>query len=428
MQVKSEQLSLTKIKLTVVGDQKIIDQIRTATLAGLSSNVKVPGFRPGKAPAHLIEKSIDQSLFQSEFLEQAVNHFYVEAAKHEKLRPVAQPEISITKFVPFTTLEFTAEVESVGKISLPDYKKIKVDVEPKVVTAKDVDQVIDNILIRGATKQPVERKAKDGDVVLIDFVGIDAKTKDPISGADGKDYPLTLGSKAFIPGFEEKLVGASKDQIVDFTVTFPKDYGVKALQSRKVTFKVNVKEVSELTKPKLDDVFAKSVGPFKTVAELKIDIKKQLQSEAKNEFKRVHDNELLEKISNKSDVAVPVSLIEDEINRMEDEEKNNIAYRGQTWQEHLDVEQLTAEAHREKQRIGAELRVKAGLVLAEIADKEGIMVTSEELEIRIQLLKGQYNDAKMQTQLDMPEYRRDIMNRMISEKTLDRLRSYSDKK
>jgi trigger factor len=428
MQVTKEQLSSTKVKLTIIGDQKIIDQIKAATLAELSPKVKVPGFRPGKAPAHIIEKAIDQAAFQTEFLEQAVNHFYVEAAKHEKLRPVSQPQISITKFVPFTTLEFTAEVESVGKISLPDYKKVKVDVVPKIVNAKDVDEVINNLLTRGATKQPVDRKAKDGDVTLIDFVGNDAKTKAPISGADGKDYPLTLGSKSFIPGFEEELIGAIKDQVVDFTITFPKDYGVKALQSRKVTFKVTVKEVSELVKPKLDDAFAKSVGPFKTVAELKVDIKKQLEAEAKNEFKRVHDNELLEKISNKSEVAVPVVLIEDEIDRMEDEEKSNVTYRGQTWQEHLDEEQLTAEAHRAKQRVGAEMRVKAGLVLAEIADKENIIVTPEELEIRIQLLKGQYNDSQMQAQLDMPEYRRDIMNRMISEKTLDRLRSSSHKK
>lgn len=425
MQVKSEQLSATKVKLTISGDQKIIDQIKQVTLLELTPNVKVPGFRPGKAPSNLVEKQLDQTLFQSEFLEQAVNHLYVEAAKHEKLRPVTQPEITIVKFVPFTTLEFTAEVESVGKITLPDYKKIKVDVEPKTITAKDVDQVIDNLLSRGATKQPVTRKAKDGDEVLIDFYGTDAKTKEPISGADGKDYPLVLGSKTFIPGFEEELIGVSKDDVREFIITFPKDYGVKALQSRKVNFKVTVHEVQEVVKSKLDDAFAKSVGPFKTVAELKADIKKQLQAEAKTEQQRVYDNTLLEKIADKSTVSIPETLIEEEIDRMEDEEKRNVAYRGQTWQEHLDEEGLTAEAHREKQRVGADLRVKAGLVLAEIADAENIIVTPEELEIRVQLLKGQYNDDQMLSEFEKPENRRDIMNRMISEKTLDRLRAYA---
>ena len=112
---------------------------------------------------------------------------------------------------------------------------------------------------------------------------------------------------------------------------------------------------------------------------------------------------------------------------MEDEEKRNVAYRGQTWQEHLDDEGLTADAHREKQRQGAELRVKAGLVLAEIADQENITVSPEELEIRIQLLKGQYTDVAMQAELDKPENRRDIMSRMLSEKTLDKLRAYGEK-
>lgn len=425
MQVKREQLTTTKVKLTVTADQKIIDQIKEATLKTLSQNVKVPGFRPGKAPANLIEKQLDQSLYQGEFLEQAVNHLYVEAAQHEKLRPVTQPEISISKFVPFTDLEFTAEVEAVGAIELPDYKKIKVDVPLKEVLAADVNQVLDNLLTRGAAKQPVKRAAKDGDELLIDFAGRDAKTQEPISGADGKDYPLILGSKSFIPGFEEALIGVKAGETKEFPLTFPKDYGVQALQSRKVIFNVPVHEVREMAKAKLDDAFASSVGPFKTVAELKADIKKQLVHEATREQQRQYDNLLLEKIASKSNVAIPGALIEDEMGRMEDEEKQNIAYRGQTWQEHLDEEGITAEAHREKQRAGAELRVKAGLVLAEIADQENVIVTPEELEIRIQLLKGQYTDAAMQAELDKSENRRDIMSRMLSEKTLDQLRSFS---
>lgn len=427
MHVKKDQLSATKVKLTITSDQKVIDQVKQITLERLSLNVRVPGFRPGKAPANLVEKAIDQSLFQSEFLEQAVNHLYVEAAQHEKLRPVTQPEISITKFVPFTTLEFTAEVESVGKISLPDYKKIKVDNITKDVTAKDVDQVLDNLSSRGAAKKVVTRDAKIGDEVVIDFLGTDAKTKAAISGADGKDYALVLGSQTFIPGFEEQLVGLKPAEVKEFPLTFPKDYGVLDLQNRKVTFAVTVHTVSEIAKPKLDDAFAASVGPFKTMTELKADIKKQLVAEAKREQQRVYDNTLLEKIADKSSVAIPEALVEEEIDRMEEEEKRNIAYRGQTWQEHLDAEGLSAEAHRAKQHTGAELRVKAGLVLAEVADLENITVTSEELEIRMQLLKGQYNDATMQSELNSPESRRDIMSRMLSEKTLDRLRSFSAK-
>ena len=146
MHVTRDKLSDTKVKLTITADQKIIDQVRQATLDRLGRSVKVPGFRPGKAPATLLEKQLDQSLYQSEFFGKYRQPPVCEAAQHEKLRPVTQPEISITKFVPFTTLEFTAEVEAIGTIALPDYKKIKVDSQVTAVTAKDVNQVVDNLL------------------------------------------------------------------------------------------------------------------------------------------------------------------------------------------------------------------------------------------------------------------------------------------
>jgi len=428
MQVKRESLNGTSVKLTITADQVVLDQIKTATLRQLSQNVRVPGFRPGKAPDSLIEKHLDQSLFQSEFLDQAMNHLYIEAIQHEKLRPVIQPEVSVTKFVPFTTLEFVATVEAIGTVTLPDYRKIKLEPKATTVTAKDVDQVLDNLRTRGAAKSEVKRAAKIGDEVVVDFTGVDAKTKELISGADGQDYALVLGSKTLIPGFEDKLVGVKPGEKTEFTLTFPKDYSTKALQNRKVTFSVTVQKVQAVTKAKLDDAFAATIGPFKNIAELEADIKKQLTAEQKREQQQAYDSQLLEKISDKSTVAIPTALIEEEIDRMEDEEKRNIVFRGQTWQEHLDQEGLTPETHREKQREGARLRVKAGLILAEVADQEEIAVSPEELEIRIQLLKGQYTDKAMQDELDKPENRRDIMNRLLSEKTLDKLRGYAQAK
>lgn len=427
MHIKRENLTDTRIKLTVTADASELENIKTDVVRHMGTHVKIPGFRPGKAPAHLIEKNVDPSALQTEFLEQAVNQLYVDTARDQNLRPVSQPEINIVKFVPFTTLEFTAEVESVGDITLPDYKKLAPKIPATTVSADDVNKVIDDLLTRGATKHDVNRAAKEGDEVMIDFAGRDAKTNEAIAGADGKGYPLVLGSKMFIPGFEEELIGKKAQQDVEFTLTFPADYGVKTLQKRKVTFAVTINSVQELKKPKLDDDFAASIGPFKNVAELKVDVKKQLQAEQQREALRAYDNTYLEAIAVISKVAIPDALIEEEIDRMEEEEKRNVAYRGQTWQEHLDEEGLTAEQHREKQREGAGIRVKAGLVLAEIADAENIVVTPEELEVRIQLLKGQYQESGMQAELDKPENRRDIMSRMLTEKSLDKLRSYASK-
>ena len=427
MQVQRTQSNPTTIKLTVTAYQAELDATKQAVLASLAKDAKVPGFRPGKAPASMLEKQLDPALLQSEFLDQAVNSLYVDAAQQEKVRPVAQPKVEITKFVPFTTLEFTAEVEAVGDIKLPNYKLIKLQPQKAQATAKDVNEVLDNLRQRAAAKKDVQRAAKSGDEAVIDFEGSDAKTKEPIEGADGKEYPLTLGSNSFIPGFEDQVIGLKPGGKKTFNLKFPKDYGAASLQGREVTFAVTVQKVREQAPPTLDDAFAKTVGPFKTVAELKADIKKQLTAEKQREADRLFDNELLEKIAAKTTVAIPASLIEDEMDRMEDEEKRNLTYRGQTWQEHLDAEGLTAEAHREKQREGAELRVKAGLVLGAISDKENITVTPEELEIRIQLLKGQYPDPAMQAELDKPEGRRDIRGRLLTEKTLDKLRGYATK-
>ncbi len=425
MQIARTQPSPNTTKLTVKADKAELDVAKEAVLTRLSATVKVPGFRPGKAPANMVEKQIDQNAFQAEFLDEVINQLYVKAVEQEKLRPVAQPKIEVAKFVPFSTLEFTAEVEAVGDIKLPNYKTIKLEAKKAEVTAADVTTVLTNLQQRGAVKEDVERAAKDGDEVVIDFTGTDAETKKPIEGTDGKEYPLTLGSKSFIPGFEEELVGLKPGSKKTFTVTFPKDYGAKTLQNRKVTFAVTVNKVSEIKAAKLDDAFAATVGPFKTLAELKADIKKQLKVEKQQEADRAFDNELLEKIAAKTTITIPKALVEEEIDRMEEEEKRNVVYRGQTWQEHLDEEGLSAEAHREKQREGAELRIKAGLILGAISDEEKVTVTPEEFEIRIQLLKGQYPDEAMQAELDKPENRRDIMSRMLTEKTLDKLRGYA---
>lgn len=427
MQVTKSQLTDTTIKLVISGDESTLQAVKAQVLDKLKPQVKVPGFRAGKVPAELVEKNIDQASLQNEFLDAALNRLYGEALEQERIRPVSQPKVTIKKFVPYTTLEFDAEVEAVGEVKLPDYTKISVPKKKVSVDAKDIDGVIDNLRLRMAEKKPVERAAKDKDELWIDFEGRDAKTNEPINGGDGKDYPLVLGSNTFIPGFEENLVGAKPGEEREFTLSFPKDYGVKTLQGRKVTFKVTTTKVNEVVLPKVDDEFAAKAGPFKSAQELKDDVRKQLESERNYQNDREFESDLLSAISDKTELAVPASLVDDELDRVEREERQNLAYRGQTWDEHLAAEGVTAEQHRDNNRQGAELRVKAGLILAEIAEKEKIQITPEELNIRITLLKGQYQDEAMQAELDKPENRREIASRLLTEKTIAKLSDYAAK-
>jgi trigger factor len=329
--------------------------------------------------------------------------------------------------VPFSTLEVVVEVTVVGDVKLPDYKKFTLAKKSAEVAVKDVDDVIENLRVRVAEKKDVDRAAKNGDEVTIDFAGTDAKTNEPVKGADGKDYPLVLGSDMFIPGFEANLLGMKAGEEKTFVLTFPADYGVKALQKRKVSFTVTVTKVQEVVKPKVDDEFAAKVGPFKTVKDLKADIRKQLESEKQSEVDRAFENELLEMLADKTTVAVPAVLIDEEVERTERQVRQNLAYRGQTWQEYLEELGQSEDEYRKSIREPAERRVKAGLALSEVAEKEGLTVTPEEFQIRMQLLKGQYQDKMMQVELEKPENARQVLSGMLTEKTIAKLTEYVTK-
>ena len=427
MQAKLTYKNDTNVKITVSASAEILKNAHETVLKQMRSTMKLPGFREGKAPLNIIEKNADQGRLQANFIDEAVNELYRQTVIAEDLRPVAQPSISVKKFVPFSLLEVEIEVEVIGKIEIADYKKIRIAKKPVKVSDKDIDEVIVSLQERFADAKGVTRAAKDGDQVVIDFKGTDTKTGEPISGADGKAYPLVIGSNSFIPGFEPKLIGLKPSEEKTFDITFPKDYGTKSLQSKKVTFEVKVNQINELTKGKIDDDFASKVGPFKSVKELKDDIRKQLKLEKEQKENQLYESEVIAKITNDSKLVVPDSIIEDQIERSELEEKQSLTYRGQTWQEHLDQEGLTEAEHREQNRPAAANIVKSSLILSEIAQKENITVTQEDVEIRVQLLKGRYTDPQMQAELNKPENLTGIRNQLLTEKTFEFLTNIASK-
>jgi trigger factor len=426
MHTELTKISDTEVKLVITAVAEDLLPSKNKVLVKLGKEVKLPGFRSGKAPISLIEKNVDQTVLQREFLDEAMTSLYARAAGREKIRPVSRPEVAVKKFVPFTQLDFEITTEVVGKLKLADYKKIRLAKPKPEVTAKDVDDVLNSLKLRVAEKSEVSRASKKTDEVWIDFKGVNEKGE-PIKGADGKDYPLVIGSSTFIPGFEDNVAGLKAGDEKTFTLTFPKDYGVKAMAGKKVVFTVNIKKVQEVTEPELDDAFAGKVGPFKTLKDLKDDIKKQLGVEKQNEVNRNYANVLVEKITDKTTVAIPDTMIGQQVEHNLEEFKRNLTYRGQTLQEFLDSENTTEEKYRkEVLRPQAERQVKGSLVLAEIADIEKLNITPEELEIRIQVLKGQYKDPQMQAELDKPEARQDIASRMLTEKVLTKLEQYAN--
>lgn len=428
MQIKLTHNSPTNVTLSVNADAETLTKVKSATLKRFNTdNLKIPGFRGGKAPIDLVEKHVDPQLLQTEFIDNALNFYYNQAVVKEKLRVAGEPQVKLQKFVPFTTLEFEVTVDILGEVKLPNYKKSAPKKAPAEITSKEVTEVLSSLQKRLADKKEVSRAAKLEDEAWIDFKGTNEKGE-AIAGAAGKDYPLLLGSNAFIPGFEDAVIGMKPGDEKTFTLNFPKDYSVKSLQAQKVTFTVTLKKLSELSNPKLDDAFAKKAGPFESLSELKKDIKRQLKLERQTEIDRQFESDLLRDLANKTKVDIPSGVVDEQVIRAEQDEKQNLIYRGQTWEEHLKAEGVTEEEHRKKNRPEALEQLKIGIMLGAIGDQENIEVTPEEIEIRMQLLKGQYSDPAMQQELDKPQARQDIAARIRTEKIISRLVEYATKK
>jgi len=427
MDVKVKNESKTKRIITVSADSGRLIDVKERTLKRLGKDVTVKGFRKGKAPTKSVEKELGENAVQAEVLEDAVNFLYLLAVNEKTLRPIDRPQIEVKKYVPYTDLEFVAEIEVVPDPKLGDYKKISKK-SPKIeVTTKDVDEVIDNLRTRSAEKNEVKRASKDGDEVVIDFEGFD-KDGESLAGAKGSDYPLLLGSGSFIPGFEENLVGIKAGDEKEFKVTFPKDYGAKELAGTKANFKVTVKSVKEVVLANADDKFAATVGPFKTMADLEKDINTQLFQQKTQEATNKLKDEILEELLEKSTVEVPQTLIDDQLKAIKEELHQNIAYRGMTPEMFYGQESMSEQEYAKKKLTPqAKKRVQIGLILAEIVALEKLNVTDEEIGIRTQLLQGQYQDPAMQAQLSTDEAKRDLANRMLTEKAVNVLYGYATK-
>ncbi len=423
--MKITKLERKPINVTYVinAEESELNSAKQAILKRLKNSVKVPGFRPGKAPLEVIEKQVDQNELQNDLINQVVSDLYALSVKDNDFRVVGDPEVSILKFVPYTVLEFSVKAEILGKVTVPDYKKWTIKRLKDKATDKDVKQAIEEIRRRSAKHTPVNRETKSGDQVIFDFKGSDFKTKEELASATAMDYTLVLGSGNFIPGFEEEMIGLKIGETKSFNITFPKDYSEPTFRSRKVTFDIEIKEINELSLPELNDDFAKTVGPFKDLAELEEQVKTELQLDKDSASERQFEDKIFEDLAKQTKAVYPDKIIDLEVEKLIAEEKQNALYRGQTWEEYLKASELTETTYNEKIKKLAEDRIKAGLAIGEIADIERIEVTSNELENRLDQMKKQHSDPQMLEELDKPDNRREILMRITSEKVLSHIKA-----
>ncbi|HSW91293.1 MAG TPA: trigger factor [Candidatus Saccharimonadales bacterium] len=422
MKTTVKHLSDTKVELTISLGAEELKAAEQVALTKLAKTIKVPGFRQGSVPASVAAKHVNPETLGQETLENALSKGVSEAYVSNNIQALDRPEVEVKKFVPGSELEFTAAAEILPKVTLGDYKNLKSEKAKITVAAKDVDEIIERMRAGFADKKDVERAAKNGDEAKIDFVG----KKDGVAfdGGTGVDYDLTLGSNSFVPGFEEGVIGKKVGETFDIELTFPKDYHSKDLKGAKVTFTTTLKGLKEIVLPTVDDDFAAKSGPFKTVAELKDDIKRELKAQKEREAGEKMKDELVKQLVEVSTVPVPEILKKDQAASIQQDMEQNLMYQGLTLDQYLENKGFESKDKWIETEVNdaAEKRVQAGLALAELSKVEKIDATDKELEAHVELYKKQYaNNPQMVAQFDQPEARRDIANRLLTEKTVDRL-------
>lgn len=418
MKTKLKKLSDSRVELTVALDAEDLKAAKAKAIEKLAKEVKVEGFRKGKVPVEVAKKFIPENDLNAETVDLAVRTTVVPAFKESEKSPLVMPNVNVTKFVPDEVVEYTAVTEIMPEVKLGDYKKLSVKKDEVKVTEKDVKEILDNIATSFAEKKAVKRPAKLTDEVIIDFVG--KKDGKAFEGGSAKDYKLVLGSKTFIPGFEDGIVGHEPGDKFDLDLTFPKDYGVEDLAGQKVVFETLLKQVNEVNKAEINDEMAEKCGPFKTLAELKEDIKKNLKAQNEHKLGEKFKNDLVETLVKKSTVPVPEILIEDQMRVIRDDITRNAAAQGLSFEDFLKVNHETLENWEKQAKKVAEARVKASLALQTLALKEKIDVADELVEAKIAELKNVYKKSPEAIKsLKNPNVKSDIKNRMIIEATLD---------
>ena len=387
-----KNLPKSEVEVTITVSYSDYQKAEKRALNEASKKVKVDGFRPGHIPENVIREKLDSNALMSYTLDLLIPKTYSTAVKEHDLQVIAQPRVDIKSKVEKEGDDFVyvATVSVMPEAKVGDYKKIKVKSKEVKVSKKEVDETIDMLMARFATWKDVERAAKEGDRVEIDFEGFDEGDK-VIPNTASKNHPVVLGSKTMIPGFEEAVVGMKVNDEKTFDITFPKDYHAKNMQGKKVKFKLKLGRLEEKEAQKLDDDLAeKMVGEKMTVADFKKKIEADLLSEMKQRAQVETDNKVVEEIVKITTADLPESLIEQEINLIKEDRKRQVAQQGMQWEQYLAHIKKTEEDFAKDHRKGAEERLLARLGVTQIIKEEKIEVTAEELKVKIDEMMGRY--------------------------------------
>ncbi len=426
MKTTTKKLSDTRVEVKVVLDAADLKAARQITLNNLANDLHVQGFRKGKVPAAMVEQYVPANEINNHVIDVAVRTTMPKAFDEKKILPIAIEHVNVSKYVPDESAEYTATAEVLPDVKLGNFKGLKAEMQSTEPTKAEVQEIVDNIVNAYSEKVVVKRAAKEGDEVIIDFVGKQDGKEFP--GGQAKDYHLVLGSKTFIPGFEEGIVGHASGDKFDLEVTFPKNYPEKTLAGKKAVFETLVKQVNEIKKPKEDDALAKKCGNFNTMDDLRADIKKNLETQNRHRAIEAYREALVAELVKTSKVAAPEILVDDQLRFIKDDMRRNAMSRGMQLEDFIEsAGKKFADWEKEARAVATE-RVKASLVLQILAREQGIQATEDEVSAKVAELKDLYQKSKEALEnLKKPEVRQDIKNRLVIDKTLDFLVAANEK-
>ena len=390
MSLQVENLEHNMAKLTITVSAEEVEKALQAAYLKQRSKISLPGFRKGKVPRQMIEKMYGPEVFYDEAANHMISEAYGKAYDECELEIASQPTIDVVQLEKGKDFIFTAEVAVKPEVKLGEYKGLKVDKVSTRVMQKEVDEEIEKERERNArTVEVTDRAVQDKDIVTLDFEGfVDGVA---FEGGKGENYPLTIGSGAFIPGFEEQLIGAEIDKETEVKVTFPEEYQAKELAGKEAVFKCTVHEIKAKELPELDDEFASEVSEeAETLEDYKAEVKAKIKERKENEGKEKKENQAVEQAVANAEIDLPAPMVDLQAKQMADDFARRIMQQGMSVEQYFQFTGLNEEKMMEELKPQAEKRIRTRLVLEAIVAAENIEVSDERLDEELQKMADSY--------------------------------------
>ena len=390
MSLQVEKLEHNMAKLTIEVPAEDVEKALQAAYLKERKRISLPGFRKGKVPRQMIEKMYGPEVFYDDAANHMISEAYGKAYDECELEIVSQPKVEVTQLEKGKPFIFTAEVAVKPEVTLGEYKGLKVDKVSVEVTDEEVDAEIEKERERNArTVEVTDRAVQDKDEVTLDFEGfVDGEA---FEGGKGEDYPLTIGSGAFIPGFEDQLIGAEIGKEMEVKVTFPEEYQAKELAGKEAVFKCTVKAIKAKELPELDDEFASDVSEEgETMDEYKAEVRGKIKERKEREAKEKKENQTVEQAVANAEIDLPEPMVDLQARQMADDFARRIMQQGMSLEQYFQFTGLSEEKMMEELKPQAEKRIRTRLVLEAIVAAENIEVSDERLEEELKKMADAY--------------------------------------